>query len=241
MPLPAQATLPFVSLFYNQTIGTFLPAIDTPTAYTVDLSIILALLMLVVYWFIVARTTFGYELRVIGQNVKAARYAGISINKNIVMTMVLAGALAGLAGATRLMGQPPYQLISTSFRGDSTGFDAIGVALLGRMTPVGILLSALLFGGLQQAGSSMGLFAHVPGDLIYLIEALALLSVATEFLPALQRLLPRWMWWSRKPPLAPALTNTQETNSARNGNEKPPGQPAESGDRAVTPASQEEQ
>jgi len=205
VPLPTQATLPSLAVLYNQTLGTFLPQIALPGSYTVDVSLILALLALVVYWFITARTTFGYELRVIGQNLKAARYAGISIKKNIVLTMALAGAFAALAGSLHLMGQAPYQLIGPSFSTDTTGFDAIGVALLGRTTSIGILLAGLLFGGLQQAGPYMELFAHIPGDLILIIQALVLFSIATEFLPAIQRVLPTWARLSRKPSLVPDM------------------------------------
>jgi len=203
VPLPSQATLPSLAVLYNQTLGTFLPQIASPGSYTVDVSFILALLALVVYWFITSRTTFGYELRVIGQNLKAAKYAGISIKKNIVLTMALAGAFAGLAGSLHLMGQAPYQLIGPSFSTDTTGFDAIGVALLGRTTSIGILLAGLLFGGLQQAGPYMELFAHIPGDLVLIIQALVLFSIATEFLPAIQRVLPRWARLGRKPSLEP--------------------------------------
>ncbi|HEU5227734.1 MAG TPA: hypothetical protein VFU49_07965, partial [Ktedonobacteraceae bacterium] len=174
-------------------------------SYTVDASLFLALLALVIYWFITSRTTFGYELRVIGQNLKAARYAGISIKKNIVLTMALAGAFAGLAGSLHLMGQAPYQLIGPSFSTDTTGFDAIGVALLGRTASIGVLLAALLFGGLQQAGPYMELFAHIPGDLILIIQALVLFSIATEFLPAIQRSLPAWARLGRRPALVPDM------------------------------------
>lgn len=240
LPMPVQATLPPISVLYNQTLGLFLPQISAPLSYTVDVSLILALIMLVVYWFTTARTTFGYELRVIGQNLKAAKYAGISINKNIILTMALAGAAAGLAGSMRLMGQAPYQLISTSFANDTTGFDAIGVALLGRTTPFGILLAALLFGGLQQAGPYMELFAHVPGDLIYIIEALVLLSVASEFLPVLQRAMPRWMQRSRKPALVPDILGSAVTDSPEAVHVEQNVESETSGDRTVTHTGQEE-
>ncbi|GAC1367706.1 MAG: hypothetical protein NVSMB44_33670 [Ktedonobacteraceae bacterium] len=203
LPLPTQATLPSVSALYNQTLGTFLPPIATPTAYTVDVSIFLALIALVIYWFLTSRTTFGYELRVIGQNVKAARYAGIPVQRNIIYAMALAGAFAGLAGSLRLMGQAPNQLIATSFALDTTGFDAIGVALLGRTTAAGVLISSLLFGGLTQAAPNMQLFAHIPADLIYIVQALVLFSITIEFMPLLQRTVPTWFGRSRKPPLTP--------------------------------------
>ncbi|QBD80701.1 ABC transporter permease [Ktedonosporobacter rubrisoli] len=184
--IPAQATLPRLSTLYNETLGLFLPKID-PYAYTVDVTILIALLALVVYWFITSRTTFGYEIRVLGQNPKAAKYAGIHINRNLFLAMALAGAFSGLAGATRLMGQSPYNLIGATFSIDTTGFDAIGVALLGHTTSIGILLGGLLFGGLRQGGSFMQLNANVPGDLVYIIQALVLFSIASEFLPAIRR------------------------------------------------------
>ncbi len=200
--LPPQTTLPLISTFYNQTLGTFLPKIANPVSYFVDVSFFAALIALIVYWFITRRTAFGYEIRVIGQNPKAAAYAGISIKRNIILTMAIAGAFAGLAGAFRLMGQSPYQLIASVFSSDPAGFDAIGVALLGRTTSIGVLLASLLFGGLRQGSSFMQLNAGVPGDLVLIIQALILFSIASEFLPAIQRSLPRWARLGRRPPLA---------------------------------------
>jgi ABC-type uncharacterized transport system permease subunit len=166
----------------------------------------------VVYWFITARTTFGYEIRVIGQNPKAAKYAGIPIGRNLILTMALAGAFAGLAGAFQLMGQYPYHLIATTFATDTTGFDAIGVALLGRTTAVGVLLGALLFGGLREGALQMQLNANVPVDLVYIIQALVLFSIASEFLPRLQRFLPNWARSSSRPVLAANITGTTMTD-----------------------------
>jgi general nucleoside transport system permease protein len=205
LPLSPQATLPSIAQLYNQTLGTFLPAIASPTDYSVDASFFFAIIALAIYWFIVRRTTFGYEQRIVGQNVRAARYAGIRVNRNMILTMALAGAFAGLAGSLRLMGQQPYQLIGTSFSNDTTGFDAIGVALLARTTPVGIFISALLFGGLNQASGSMELYAKVPADLVSIIQALVLFSIAAEFLPVIQRSLPGLMGRSRKPALVPNI------------------------------------
>jgi general nucleoside transport system permease protein len=223
--LSAQATLPKVSLFYNHTLGTFLPQIPQPEQYLVDMGIFFALIALVVYWFIIARTTFGYEIRVIGENAKAAKYAGIPIKRNIFAVMAIAGAFSGLAGALRLMGQFPYQLIGNTFAIDTTGFDAIGVALLGRTTAIGVFFSSLLFGGLRQGGTNMQLNANVPGDLVFIIQALVLFSIASEFLPAIQRSLPDWMSLSRKPALVPptisiAATSIAATDLPTNGNDK---------------------
>ncbi len=106
------------------------------------------------------------------------------------------------------MGQFPNNLISTTFSNDTTGFDAIGVALLGRTTPIGILLGALLFGGLRQGAGLMQLNASVPGDLVFIIIALVIFSIAAEFLPAIQRALPKWMSFGRGTSLVPNITGT---------------------------------
>jgi general nucleoside transport system permease protein len=217
--LPPQATLPLVSTLYNQTLGKFLPQIANPTAYFVDVSFFAALIALIVYWFITRRTAFGYEIRVIGQNPKAAAYAGMPIKRNIILTMAIAGALAGLAGAFRLMGQSPYQLIANVFSSDPTGFDAIGVALLGRTTSIGVLLASLLFGGLRQGSSFMQLNAGIPGDLVLIIQALILFSIASEFLPVIQRSLPAWARFSRRPPLATNVIGQTDSIAPLNGNE----------------------
>lgn len=222
--LPHQATLPHIADFYNQTLGAFLPQIVQPQQYLVDVGFFFALIAMLVYWFLTSRTTFGYEVRVLGQNVKAARYAGIPIKRNIFTVMAIAGGFSGLAGGLQLMGQFPYQLIATTFSLQTTGFDAIGVALLGRTTAIGVLLGSLLFGGLRQGGTIMQLTANVPGDLVYIIQALVLFSIATEFLPAIQRSFSRRMAVSQRPSLIPMANtaivvdnNNQTISSASNG------------------------
>ncbi len=213
--LPLKATFPTMANFYNQTFGAVLPKIANPLSYLVDMSFFIALLALVVYWFITRRTTFGYEIRVIGQNMKAARYAGIPIKRNMMLVMAIAGAFSGLAGAVHLMGQFPYQLIGTTFSIDPTGFDAIGVALLGRMTSLGVLFASLLFGGLRQGGTYMQLNANVPGDLVYILQALVLFSIASEFLPAIQRAWPVWLRFKRRPALVPGVVGASLVDLAQ--------------------------
>ena len=222
--LSPQAQLPSLALLYNQTLGNVLPRLD-PFAlfsYKVDVSIFLALIAVVIYWFIISRTTFGYEIRVIGQNPKAARYAGIPTKRNIFLVMAIAGAFAGLAGSTHLMGQPGYELSATAFSSDPTGFDAIAVALLGRTTAIGILLASLFFGGLRSGSTAMQAIAHVDPNLVLIIEALVLFFIAAEFLPALQRSMPKWLGVGRRPSLIPptigTTTVTVPENSDGNGN-----------------------
>ena len=202
--LPPQGTFPTISSFYNATLGRFLPQIATPNQYFVDVTFIFAIIALIVYWFIYARTTFGYEIRVIGLNPKAARYAGIPVKWNTFAVMAIAGAFAGLGGAFRLMGQFPYYLSGSTFRIDYVGFDAIGVALLGKTTAIGVFFAALLFGGLRQGAGLMQLNANVPGDLVYIIQALVLFCIAADFLTAIERSWPKWLTFRRKPALATA-------------------------------------
>src|SRR5437763_15446525 len=126
--LPSQGTLPLISGFYNNTLGTFLPKIPTPQTYLVDVTFIFAIVALIIYWFIYARTTFGYEIRVIGQNPKAARYAGIPVRWNTFAVMAIAGAFAGLGGGCRLMGQVTYYWSGYSLWCDFWVFDWYGFA-----------------------------------------------------------------------------------------------------------------
>ncbi|MBO0794302.1 MAG: ABC transporter permease, partial [Ktedonobacteraceae bacterium] len=94
---------------------------------------------------------------------------------------------------------------------DPTGFDAIGVSLLGNNTATGMLLASLLFGGLRQGSTQMQLNANIPVDLVFIIQALVLFSIASEFLPAILRALPVWVPFSRKP----ALVVTGSTTVAK--------------------------
>src|SRR5256884_1192397 len=203
-PLPSQGTFPIISVFYNNTLGTFLPKIPTPQTYLVDVTFIFAIVALIVYWFIYARTTFGYEIRVIGQNPKAARYAGIPTKRNTFLVMAIAGGFAGLAGSTNLMGQSGYNLTATAFSILPTGFDAIAVALLGQTTAIGILLASLLIGGLRSGSTDMQSLAHVDPNLVYIIEALVLFFIAAQFFPVLRRVLPAWL----RPRFRPTLQTT---------------------------------
>ena len=212
--LSPKAQLPSIASLSNQIFGTNLSTFS----YTVDVSIFFALIAVVIYWFIISRTTFGYEIRVIGQNPKAAQYAGIPTKRNIFLVMAIAGAFAGLAGSTRLMGQPGYNLTATAFSLDPTGFDAIAVALLGGGTAIGVLLSALLLGGLRSGSTAMQAIAHVDPNLILIIEALLLFFIAAQFLPVLRRIMPAWLRLGRRPFLAPATTGTTSVALPENGN-----------------------
>src|SRR5437667_1592967 len=201
--LPPNATLPPIVGVYNQIFANGQPVLDTFT-YKIDISIFLALISLVIYWFIISRTIFGYEIRVIGQNPKAAKYAGIPTKRNIFLVMAIAGGFAGLAGSSILMGQPGYNLTATAFSILPTGFDAIAVALLGQTTAIGILLASLLIGGLASGSTAMQALAHVDPNLVLIIEALVLFFIAAQFLRVLRPALPAWL----RPRFVPTLQTT---------------------------------
>ncbi len=140
-----------------------------------------------VYW-LLFRSTIGFEFRASGANPDAARYAGMRSGLVIVLVMATAGALAGLAGANQVQGV--LGRASPAFSA-GIGFDAIAVALLGRSHPFGVLLAGLLFGALQAGGRQMQVVAGVSIDLIGIIQALVIVFMAA---PLLVRTIVPWVF-----------------------------------------------
>jgi len=127
-----------------------------------------------VYWFL-WKTTLGFEIRTVGANPSAARYAGISVTRNLVLAMALSGALAGLAGANEVVGLN-YNLAQAFSSG--YGFDSIALSLLGRSHPVGVVIASLLWGFLRAGSTPMQLRADIPRDIVFIIQALVIFFVA---------------------------------------------------------------
>lgn len=127
-----------------------------------------------VYWYL-WKTTHGFEIRMVGANPRGARYAGVHITRTVVLTMVLSGALGGLAGANQVLG-----LDHRMVRGFSTGygFDSIALALLGNSHPLGVVLSSLLFGFLRGGAARMQSVASVPVEIIRIVQGLVIIFVA---------------------------------------------------------------
>ncbi len=130
------------------------------------------------------RTTFGFQIRTVGANPDAARYAGMHPRRLIVVVLSIAGLLAGLAGAGDTLG---IQHHLTSSYGTTVGFDSIAVALLGRSNPVGILFAALLFGGMRAGAPLMQISAGIPAQLVDVLQATILLFLVAT--PVLRRVL----------------------------------------------------
>jgi general nucleoside transport system permease protein len=145
--------------------------------------IILAIVAVVIIAWLLFRTTLGFEIRTVGANPDAARYAGMRPRFLTILTMSIAGALAGLAGAVVVLGVT--HLMTPSF-GTTVGFDSIAVALLGRTNPVGIVFAALLFGALRAGAPLMQIKAGIPVELIDVLQATILLFLVAN--PVLRRL-----------------------------------------------------
>jgi general nucleoside transport system permease protein len=138
---------------------------------------ILALLVAALVWWVLNKTTIGFEIRTVGANPDAARYAGINVKKIIILTMALSGLLAGLAGGIEVTGLNYRHELGFSI---GYGFDAIAIALLGKSHPLGVVLASILFAAMRNGATRMQFLTQMPVDLISMLQALILLFVAAD-------------------------------------------------------------
>lgn len=138
---------------------------------------ILALLMALLIWWLIWKTTLGYEIRTAGINGQAAKYAGINVQRTIITSMVISGALAGLAGAIEVTGLNYRHELGFS---SGYGFDAIAISLLGNNHPVGIILGSILFGAMRNGATRMQFLTQIPTDVISVIQGLILFFVSAN-------------------------------------------------------------
>jgi simple sugar transport system permease protein len=138
------------------------------------IGILIAVALAVIAYVFLFRSSAGYAVRIVGINPHAARYAGISVSRSIVLAIAISGALAGLAGAVQIEGVTHrlYQDISPGY-----GFEAIAVALLANNNPVGAILSGILFAILDSGSELMQINAQVPQVLVFVIQGMVILSV----------------------------------------------------------------
>jgi simple sugar transport system permease protein len=160
----AGALLPFVSWLGKGT--------------TLDAGAYLVIVCLVVYWFVFNRTSLGYEITAIGLNPGAAAYGGIPVKQRIVLTMAIAGGLGGLAGGLYIADPTGTGAFEAPFD-PGWGFDGISIALLGKGNPVGMLLSALLFGALRTGSQSMQLVGVSP-HMTEVLQGIIVLFIALD-------------------------------------------------------------
>lgn len=162
--------------FYPQTdiIGknAFLPYIIPETR--LHIGFIIAVILAIVTYIILKNTPFGYKLRAVGHNADGVEYAGINIKKNIIISLAISGALAGVAGFTEINGIH-HRLLDNFSR--SVGFDGIAAALLGGAQPLGVIVASILLGMLQTGANAMQRGVGVPANIVNIIQALIIIFV----------------------------------------------------------------
>ena len=173
---PLRGTGPEVTFARTDTfIAAALPIIIGRNGH---LGLLFAALAVPLAWWLLFRSTTGFEIRTSGASPDAARYAGMHPRWLIILTMSICGMLAGLAGTVEWLG--PEVGYGQAFYGTTVGFDAIAVALLGRANPVGILFSALLFGAMSAGAGLMQAQAGIPPQMVSVLQAVILFFLAAE-------------------------------------------------------------
>ena len=175
--------------FMHQALGWI--GIQIP-ASPLNLSFVWALVCCVLFWVFIWHTRWGYEIRTVGQNERAAVYAGISPSGNIILAMAISGALAAFVGLNEVLGV--HHRLILGFTG-GVGFVGIAVALMGRNHPIGIVLAALLFGALYQGGSELAFdFPSINREMVVVIQGLVILfagALENLFRPRIEALFRR--------------------------------------------------
>ena len=151
--------------------------IDFPKSNLLNTALLLALGTVIFVAFLLKRTKLGYEIRSVGFNPSAAECAGISVAKNTVLAMAISGAIAGLAGVNQVMGYK-HRFRYGVFEG--LGFDGIGVAFIGRNSPFGVVVAALLFGVLDHGGLAIDVSTRVPREIVLVLKAAILIFVVVS-------------------------------------------------------------
>lgn len=159
--------------------------LETLLKTDVNFGIVIAIIVAVVISVLLKRTTKGFELRSVGFNKDAAEFAGIDVKKNIIHAMLIAGAVAGLAGALTITGMSPHK-ISTMGTFENYGFNGMSVALIAGSSPVGCIFAGLLFAGLLYGGGSLQSAVGAPSEIINIMIGIIVFFVAlTKIVPSL--------------------------------------------------------
>ena len=150
-----------------------------PEHVHLNTSIFLAIFLVILIWYILTRTKLGYEIKAVGFNPTAAECGGINVPKNIVLAMAISGAMAGMTGVNQVMGDQHvfrYDLFT------ELGFNGIGVALIGKNDPIGVMFAAILFGILEYGGFTASVMTgnRVPREIILILKAIILIFVVVS-------------------------------------------------------------
>jgi simple sugar transport system permease protein len=151
----------------------------------ITIMLYIAILMVIITYYLMYRTPFGYELRMIGANLKFARYGGVNTQKVIIYAMAISGAVAGLAGAHLAMGINQMLIMNITV---GLGFEGVVVALLARNNPIAIPFAALAYGYLRAGADVMERSTDVSREMVLIIQAIIILLVTAErIMPIVQR------------------------------------------------------
>lgn len=145
----------------------------------INLGLFLGVIAVIIIWFVIEKTTLGFELKAVGFNRHAAEYAGMRVNRNIILSMLISGALAGLGGVALYTGNASSMQIGIL---PSQGYDGIAVALLGANNPIGVFFAAILFGILYSGTGFMNAMTDIPPELANTIIAIIIYFAATSIL-----------------------------------------------------------
>jgi len=137
-----------------------------------NVTFLIALLAAFLVWVLIWHTKLGYQIRGLGHSDTAAKYAGISSHKIIMISMLISGGLAGMMAINNVMGEAERLVLNAT---EGAGFIGIAVALMGRSHPLGVVIAALLFGFLYQGGAELALWENIPRELVVVIQALVIL------------------------------------------------------------------
>ncbi len=151
--------------------------LPSPAGFRLDAGLLVALLVAYGVWWLIERSSVGFQIRAVGANAVAAVTAGMSAARTTVLTMAVAGAAGGLGGAAIILGASGQGAVTGTFSA-GVGFDGITVALLGRGRAGGTVAAGLLFGALRAGGTQMQARTGTPVDLVVVIQALVILFVA---------------------------------------------------------------
>src|SRR5574341_358431 len=156
-----------------------LEAAAIPRWGAIPIGFFIAAAMALAIWFLLYRTTIGYEIRTVGLNQHAAHYAGVKVARTVILAMVISGLLAGMGGAIETQGvvgrfQPAFNV--------GLGFDGITIALLAKTHPLGVIPAAILVGAMQAGSSRMQFDAHVAAQIIDVVQALILFFVSADMI-----------------------------------------------------------
>ncbi|MBT3390733.1 MAG: ABC transporter permease [Chloroflexi bacterium] len=197
----------FVNLFGSSAWYESISSI--PAFGRMTLAPVLGVGFVLLMYFIMFRTTIGYKSRAVGINPQAAKAMGINIPRTIIITALISGALAGLAGGMEVLGSQ-HRIIPKFLV--NAGFEGIPVALIGQLHPIGVLLSATFFGALKAGANKMGIITMIPVTVIYVIQALAILFAIAGTTFDVESTLKKRRLMRRQPPEPPSanLSNTEE-------------------------------